>query len=127
MSPFEYFRIALESIAQNKVRSLLTMLGVIIGVMSVILLIALGEGAQSYVESEFAGLGSNILIVTPGKQETSGMIPLVAGSFRKLTYANAKELARRSSGSACINPGMASNSVWSAIMGATTTRVPTSA
>ena len=86
MNPFEYLRVALDSVGQNKVRSLLTMLGVIIGVMSVILLVALGEGAQTFVETEFAGMGTNILMVTPGKQETSGMMPIFASSFRKLTY-----------------------------------------
>ncbi len=95
MNALELLRVALDSIAQNKVRSTLTMLGVIIGVMSVIQLISLGEGAQTYVEKEFAGMGSNLLLITPGKQETSGMMPIVAGSFRKLTYANAKELQRK--------------------------------
>ncbi len=98
MRPTEYLFIALTSIAQNKVRSALTMLGVIIGVMSVIMLVALGEGAQSYVEKEFAGMGSNVLIITPGKQETSGMMPIVAGSFRNLTYENAKQIARHAVG-----------------------------
>ncbi|MCC6145409.1 MAG: ABC transporter permease, partial [Candidatus Hydrogenedentes bacterium] len=72
MSGFEFFYTALQSILHNKVRAFLTTLGVIIGVMSVILLVALGEGAQDYVEREFAVMGSNILIVTPGKQETTG-------------------------------------------------------
>jgi putative ABC transport system permease protein len=98
MGPLEYIGIALDSIAQNKVRAALTMLGVIIGVMSVILLVSLGEGAQAYVENEFAGMGSNILIITPGKQETSGMMPVTAGSFRKLTHENAKEIGRKAAG-----------------------------
>jgi len=104
MNPFEYLRVAVESVAQNKVRSLLTMLGVIIGVMSVILLVALGEGAQTFVESEFAGMGTNILMITPGKQETSGMMPIMAGSFRKLTYQNAKQIARRARGVKSVSP-----------------------
>ncbi len=104
MSPFEYLRIAIDSLAQSKVRSALTMLGVIIGVMSVILLISLGEAAQAYVEHEFSGMGSNLLIITPGKQQTSGMMPLVAGSFRKLTYQNSKELVRRGQGIKAVSP-----------------------
>ena len=98
MSGSEYFLTALRSIAQNKVRALLTTLGVIIGVMSVILLIALGESAQNYVKREFAIMGSNIIIVTPGKQETTGLVPITAGSHRKLTYEIAKAIKRKTPG-----------------------------
>jgi len=86
---------ALRAIAQNKVRAMLTTLGVIIGVLSVIMLIALGESAQAYVEGEFAVMGSNVLIVTPGRQETAGMFPITAGSHRKLTYDIAKAIKRK--------------------------------
>lgn len=113
MHPFEYLTTAINSINENKIRSLLTMLGVIIGVMSVILLVSLGEGAQAYVEKEFAGLGSNILQITPGKQETFGAMPIVAGSFRKLTYENAKEIERKAAGV---------KSVASVVLGAGTAR-----
>ncbi|HEX73275.1 MAG TPA: FtsX-like permease family protein [Candidatus Hydrogenedentes bacterium] len=98
MSGLEHFLTALRSIAQNKVRAFLTTLGVIIGVMSVILLIALGESAQAYVEREFAIMGSNVLIVTPGRQETAGMFPISAGSHRKLTYDIAKAIKRKAIG-----------------------------
>ena len=98
MNLMECIGTALLSLAQNKVRSFLTTLGVIIGVMSVILLISLGEGAQTYVENQFAGMGSNVLIVSPGKQETTGMVVVTAGSFRKLTYENAKEIRRKTPG-----------------------------
>jgi putative ABC transport system permease protein len=94
MSGIEFFYTALQSILHNKVRAFLTTLGVIIGVMSVILLVALGEGAQDYVEREFAVMGSNILIVTPGKQETTGLVPITAGSQNKLTYEIAKAIKR---------------------------------
>ena len=104
MSWFEYMRVALDSVAQNKVRSFLTMIGVTIGVLAVILLVALGEGAQAYVAKEFADMGTNLLIVTPGKQETSGMMPIIAGSFRKLTYENAKEIQRNAVGVKEISP-----------------------
>ena len=104
MNPFEYFTVALDSIFQNKVRAFLTMLGVIIGVMSVILLVSLGEGAQAYVEKEFAGLGSNLILVTPGKQETTGMVPIVAGSFKKLRYAEAREIERKAAGVKEVSP-----------------------
>jgi putative ABC transport system permease protein len=99
MKLLECIFIALHSLSQNKVRSFLTTLGVIIGVMSVILLISLGEAAQAYIQKEFAGMGSNVLIISPGKQETtSDMIVITAGSFRKLTHENAKELKRKAFG-----------------------------
>ncbi len=99
MSIFECISTALRSLSQNKVRAFLTTLGVIIGVMSVILLVSLGEAAQAYIENEFAGMGSNVLIISPGKQETtSDMIVVTAGSFRKLTYKDAREIKRKAVG-----------------------------
>jgi putative ABC transport system permease protein len=113
MRGLDHFVTAIHSIAQNKVRSLLTTLGVIIGVMSVILLVALGESVQAYVQKEFAVMGSNILIITPGKQETMGIIPITAGSNYKLTYEIAKTIKRKAAGVT----GVASN-----IMGLATVR-----
>jgi len=99
MSLFECILVALHSLSQNKVRSFLTTLGVIIGVMSVILLVSLGEAAQAYIENEFNGLGSNVILVHPGKQETtSSMVPVNAGSYRKLTTDNAREIKRKGIG-----------------------------
>lgn len=60
------FYIAIKAILSNKSRSFLTMLGVIIGVGSVVLLTSIGTGLQSYVEEQFASLGSNVLYIVPG-------------------------------------------------------------
>lgn len=99
MDLFECILTALHSLSQNKVRAFLTTLGVIIGVMSVILLVALGEAAQAYIQNEFAGMGSNVIVISPGKQETtSSMIVVNAGSFRKLTTENANEIKRKALG-----------------------------
>jgi putative ABC transport system permease protein len=68
----ESFRIALRAVMANKVRSALTMLGVIIGVSAVILLVAIGNGVQSQVTSTIEGLGSNLLFVFPGQLDTGG-------------------------------------------------------
>jgi putative ABC transport system permease protein len=62
----ESFRIALRALSANKVRSGLTMLGVIIGVAAVILLVSLGSGVQDQITSQIANLGSNVLFVFPG-------------------------------------------------------------
>jgi putative ABC transport system permease protein len=96
MNFLETFRVALEAILSNKVRSGLTMLGVIIGVMAVILLVSIGEGARTYITRELTGLGTNLLIITPGKTTTSGGFhPPSAGTVRKLTYDDSLALRRR--------------------------------
>lgn len=59
------FRIALQSLLRNKSRTVLTMLGIIIGIASVILLVSIGDGLKRFVGGQFEGLGSNIIIVLP--------------------------------------------------------------
>ncbi len=96
MNYIETFRVAFEAILSNKVRSGLTMLGVIIGVMAVILLVSIGEGARSYITKELTGLGTNLLIITSGKTNTSGGFRQPsAGTARKLTYDDSLALQRR--------------------------------
>jgi putative ABC transport system permease protein len=63
----ELFRVALEALRVNRMRSLLTMLGVIIGVWAVVVLVAIGSGAKNLVQGEIEGLGSNIIFVLPGE------------------------------------------------------------
>jgi putative ABC transport system permease protein len=92
----EAFALALEMLAANRVRTALTMLGVVIGVAAIILLVSLGEGATAYITRELTGLGTNLLIITPGKTQTSGGFhPPIAGAVRKLTYEDAVALRRR--------------------------------
>lgn len=62
----EAFRIALQALAANRLRSVLTTLGVLIGVMSVVLLVAIGQGARVEITGAIEGLGSNLLFVLPG-------------------------------------------------------------
>jgi putative ABC transport system permease protein len=96
MNFLETFRVSFEAIQSNKVRSGLTMLGVIIGVMAVILLVSIGEGARVYITRELTGMGTNLLIVTPGKTSTSGGFhPPSAGTVRKLSYDDSLALRRR--------------------------------
>jgi putative ABC transport system permease protein len=68
----ESFRIAIRALSANKVRSALTMLGVIIGVAAVILLVAIGSGVQREVTGTIEGLGSNLLFVFPGNFSQGG-------------------------------------------------------
>ncbi len=67
MNILETFNTASTALFANKVRSILTMLGVIIGVTAVILLISIGRGVQNYITDQFQALGSNLLFVSPGK------------------------------------------------------------
>jgi putative ABC transport system permease protein len=63
----ESLRVAADALVANRLRSLLTMVGVIIGVAAVVILVAIGGGAKNTVESEVEGLGSNIILIVPGK------------------------------------------------------------
>ena len=65
----EAIRVALDALRANRLRSLLTMLGVIIGVAAVVVLVAIGSGAKEEVEAQVEGLGSNIIFVFPGSVE----------------------------------------------------------
>lgn len=73
------------SITSNKMRSLLTMLGIIIGVAAVIALMSIGYGVQSKIESNISSLGSNTITITPGTGRKPGVRP-AAGSMQTLTY-----------------------------------------
>ncbi len=69
----EIFRVALGAVRANKMRSFLTMLGIIIGIAAVITMVALGEGAQRSVQERLQGLGTNVLTVRPGQQFSGGV------------------------------------------------------
>jgi len=95
MNPMELLAVAFDALRANRLRSALTMLGVIIGVAAVILLVSLGQGTKNYVEEQFAGLGANILIVTPGKIETRGGPPVIGAARHKLTLDDARVLEKK--------------------------------
>ncbi|MHC4608288.1 MAG: ABC transporter permease, partial [Planctomycetota bacterium] len=92
MSPGDLFRLAGEALAAHKVRKRLTVAAVAVGVGAVMLLTTLGESARGYILNQFSGLGSNLLIVIPGKVETSGGPPMVAGTTKNLTIEDAEAL-----------------------------------
>lgn len=82
---FESVLMAWSSIISNKMRSLLTMLGIIIGVAAVIALMSIGYGVQSSIESNISNLGTNTITITPGTGRKPGIRP-AAGSMQTLTY-----------------------------------------
>ena len=88
----EVFKTALRSLMSNRTRSLLTMLGIIIGVGAVITMVAIGRGAAQQVEGFVAGFGSNMLIVMPAPPNSSGARG-AAGSGDSLTLDDSNALA----------------------------------
>src|SRR6185436_11586219 len=73
MSPFMTFRIAFKALGRNKMRTGLTMLGMIIGVSAVITLVAMGNGAQAVIEDQIKGAGTNMITVNAGNVSFGGM------------------------------------------------------
>ena len=84
-------RIALRALRVNKLRSTLTMLGIIFGVSSVIATVAVGTGARNRVQEEIRGIGSNIIAVSPGSANSSG-VRMGAGSRMTITDADASAI-----------------------------------
>ena len=76
----------------NPLRSVLSMLGIAIGVAAVVLLTSLGEGARRYIVTQFSQFGTNVLILTPGKVHTHGVPGALGGTTRKLTIDDAEAL-----------------------------------
>ena len=87
------FRIALRALARNKLRSFLTMLGIIIGVGAVIAMVAIGEGAKQRVQDQIASLGTNVLVVLPGTL-TLGGARTGSGGVQTLVDSDAKAIMR---------------------------------
>jgi putative ABC transport system permease protein len=90
----DLFRFAARALQGHRLRTGMSLLGVAIGVAAVIALTALGEGARRYVVGEFRSIGTNLLVVLPGKAETTGAMPGFGGVPNDLTLADAEALVR---------------------------------
>ena len=84
-------QIALRSLVANKLRSALAMLGIIIGVWSVICALALGAGAQKMISDQLTSLGTNVIMVTPGQRGSNGVI---SGSQQNLRVSDAEAMLK---------------------------------
>jgi len=93
MSVLGLLRVAMRALAVNKLRSLLTMLGIIIGVAAVIVMIAVGAGAQARVEEQIRSLGSNLLLILSGST-TSGGVRMGFGSNLTISEDDAAAIPR---------------------------------
>lgn len=92
----ETARLAVEALLAHKFRTALTMLGMVIGVFSVVLLVSLGQGAKNYVTSEFQSLGTNFIVIQPGKADKRGMMgPPVGATARKMTLMDVAALEKK--------------------------------
>jgi putative ABC transport system permease protein len=89
----EIFSIAIEALWNNKLRSILTMLGVIIGITSVIAITSIGQGIQKSVEQEVQALGTDVLQIMAGSATGSNNIAQAAGTLTTLTWEDAKAIA----------------------------------
>jgi putative ABC transport system permease protein len=103
----EILAVALGALRANKLRSLLTMLGIVIGVAAVIAMVALGTGAQSAVKDRIASLGTTLLTVMPGQQR--GMGVAIADQQTKLTMEDARALEDNAPNVIAVQPEMNRN------------------
>jgi putative ABC transport system permease protein len=88
-------KVSLRSLRANKMRSGLTMLGMIIGVSAVIAMVAVGSGANERISSQIASIGSNLIMVIPGSV-TSGGMRMGSGGTQTLTYSDARAISELS-------------------------------
>lgn len=104
----ECFLMAFTALYANKMRSLLTMLGIIIGVGAVIAMVSVGMGVRSNVQESIASLGSNMLIVSPGSSNRGGPRG-AAGSMQTLKYADAEAIEKKIRNIQNVSPSISSS------------------
>ena len=102
------FRVALRALLRNKVRSLLTTIGIIMGIASVIAMMAIGEGATLMIKNEINSLGDNLVIIFPGSSR-SGPMHGGAGTSRTLTEEDGEALLHESSYARSFSPILRTN------------------
>lgn len=93
MNPLVAFRVAYRALKKNKIRSILTTIGIIIGVAAVITMVALTQGAKELIEQQLVSLGGNSLIVNSGRRAGTGAI-LQSGNVKPLTAADAEAIKK---------------------------------
>src|SRR5207245_7720174 len=97
------FKLAAQSIQKNRLRATLTMLGIIIGVAAVIVMVAVGYGARSRIKDQINNLGTNMIVITPGAQNTSG-VSQGAQAFANLKIDEVDKIRRESQYVSAISP-----------------------
>jgi putative ABC transport system permease protein len=108
MNPFVTLRVAMRAVFRNKMRSLLTMLGMVFGIGAVITSMAIGAGAKSRIEEAFAAMGTNLLIVMPGST-TAGGVRGGFGSAPTLTWDDLAAIRSEAPSVKLVAPQLRSN------------------
>lgn len=103
------FKIALRAIAANKLRSFLTMLGIIIGVASVIAMLAIGQGSKKSIQASISEMGSNMIMIRPGQDKGPGGAQQDASSMQTLKLKDYEALKEQSKYLAAISPSVNSS------------------
>lgn len=96
-------RLAGQSILKNKMRTSLTMLGIVIGVAAVIVMVAVGQGAQSTIKKQINSLGTNLIMITPGTTSAGG-VSQGAQTFNRLSVADAEKIKAEATTLAGVSP-----------------------
>jgi putative ABC transport system permease protein len=104
MKLIEFINIAIKSLLSNKLRSMLTMLGMIIGVGAVIVLMSVGAGLQNMITSTFEEMGSNLLFVTPANPDAPGITAMAPGYATASLTTNDAEAMRDIRSVIAVNP-----------------------
>jgi putative ABC transport system permease protein len=94
---------ALKSIRKNKMRSILTALGIIIGVAAVIVMVAIGKGASARIQSQISSLGTDLLMIMPGYSNRGG-VNMGAGSFNRITFDDLEKIENQATLLKAISP-----------------------
>src|SRR5579859_2912155 len=103
MSLINLLRIALIALQRNKLRAFLTMLGIIIGVASVIAMVAIGQGSKQSIQQQLSGMGSNMIIIRPNSNVTAGA-RLDATNVQSLTADDVSALQKKSTHLSAVSP-----------------------
>ena len=103
MNPREIIRVALRALARNKLRTILTMLGIIIGVGAVICTVAIGQGASEQVQQQIQSLGTNVIMVFAGSVNTGG-VRMGNGATKTLTADDAQAVLQHVQGVTAVSP-----------------------
>ena len=102
------FKIAFKAINNNKMRSFLTMLGIIIGVASVITMLAIGQGSKQSIKQNIAEMGSNMIMINPGADRGPGGARMSADEMQTLTLTDYESIRDQAKYLTAVSPNVSS-------------------